>query len=636
MMQNLRAATNTWAGRIFGALLMGLIVLSFVFFGIRDMLAGATTSNTLATIGTGTISLDAYRAAYERQLDQAGQRFKRKVTNDEARAAGLDTQLLNQMVDDTVFDQRVRRLGLAVPAEAVRSYIESAPPFKDAAGKFSQARYAEQLRESNLNAAGFEAEQRKTMLRRQLSEALAGDLAAPRVLLDAFNKVRAETRSIDTILLPDSAAGAVEKPSDDILAKYFAARAQNYKAPQYRKLTVLAVSPDALAKPDSVADADARKRYDDVKAQRYTIAEKRDVQQIPFPNEEEAKAAAEKIKGGASFESIAAERNLTGKDIDLGTVAKNGLAGAIGAAAFELAEGATSDPVKNLIGYSLVRAARITPAQVTPFESVAADLKKDIAAVSAKKTAQELHDKIEDARSGGKTLAEAARAAGLEVRAIDAIDAAGLDKAGAPVAGLPDAAALLRAAFASDVGVDNDTVATRGGGTIWFEVAGVEPARPRTLDEMRASVELAWTAEETARRLSDKAAELVKKLNAGETMAAIAEAEGKLEIKNVNDARRTGSTGLPPGVVAQAFAVPAGASGSGSAPGGRMIFTVLDAAVPPLDAASPENKALESQLRDALAEDIVAQYTGQARTEAGVKINTGLLRQVTGGESGGQ
>ena len=178
MMQNLRAATNTWAGRIFGALLMGLIVLSFAFFGVRDMLAGATTSNTLATAGTGTISLDAYRSAYERQLDQASQRIKRKVTNDEARAAGLDTQLLNQMIDDTVFDQRIRRLGLAVPAEAVRNYIENAPPFKDAAGKFSQARYSEQLRESNLNAAGFEAEQRKTMLRRQLSEALALRAAA--------------------------------------------------------------------------------------------------------------------------------------------------------------------------------------------------------------------------------------------------------------------------------------------------------------------------------------------------------------------------------------------------------------------------------------------------------------------------
>jgi len=51
---------------------------------------------------------------------------------------------------------------------------------------------------------------------------------------------------------------------------------------------------------------------------------------------------------------------------------------------------------------------------------------------------------------------------------IDSVDDAGHDKNGKNIDELAINLDLLKAAFASDVGVDNDTVATRDGGYVWF------------------------------------------------------------------------------------------------------------------------------------------------------------------------
>ena len=77
---------------------------------------------------------------------------------------------------------------------------------------------------------------------------------------------------------------------------------------------------------------------------------------------------------------------------------------------------------------------------------------------------QALHDKIEDLRVSGKTLVEAAKAVGLTARSIAAVDAKGDDPSGAPV-DLPDKAELLRAAFASDVGLDEAPLPTKEAGS---------------------------------------------------------------------------------------------------------------------------------------------------------------------------
>ncbi len=106
--------------------------------------------------------------------------------------------------------------------------------------------------------------------------------------------------------------------------------------------------------------------------------------------------------------------------------------------------------------------------------------------------------------------------------AIDAIDEAGRDRTGKEIAGLPGGSDLVKAIFASDVGVDNDTVATRDGGHVWFEVAKIEQARQEGFEEVKGVVESAMRADGAQKALTAKANEIVEKLRAGKPLDDLA------------------------------------------------------------------------------------------------------------------
>ncbi len=329
--------------------------------------------------------------------------------------------------------------------------------------------------------------------------------------------------------------------SQEQLQSFVNERKAGFRAPEYRAINMLAVTPATIAKPDEVSDADARTLYERVKDQRFGTPEKRAVQQIVFANEADADATAAKIKAGATFDDTAKGSYLAGKFVDLGDTTRAGIFDkATADAAFTVPEGGVSDVVKGQFGPVILHVTKISPSSVKPFEEVAADLKKEIATDRAAEEALSIHDKIEDARTAGKTLTEAAKAAGLGVRAIPAVDSQGLDKnGGGAIADLVDKDALLRAVFASDIGVDDPPVSTRDRGFIWFEVTKIEPAHERSLDEVKDQVARQWRDDEVAKALTAKAGDMAQKLDGGATLASLAEPD-KLEVKSAADIRRRG------------------------------------------------------------------------------------------------
>ncbi len=340
-----------------------------------------------------------------------------------------------------------------------------------------------------------------------------------------------------------------------------------------------------------------------------------------------------RIKAGTAFDDIVKERKLDEPSVDLGTVTKDQIFDhAVADAAFGLPVNATSDPVKGSFGSVLVHVTAVQPANLKPFAEVEPALKSEIATGRAEADAKALHDRIEDARTSGKTLAEAAGAVGLEARTIDAIDAAGLDKAGAPVTGLVDEKDLLKAAFSSDVGVDNDTISTADGGTVWFEVAAIEPARQRTLAEAKPEIEAAWREEETAKRIDAKAADLVKAIDSGQqTLEQVAQSLGNLAVIHTGDAKRAGTTGLDGSALAKIFDVRVGAAGSAPAgPASRTLFKVLDSTVPPLDTETPETKKTEERYRVSLQDSMINAYLGKLGSRLGTKVNQEALKASAG------
>lgn len=632
MLQGFRKIGQSFVGRTVITVMFGLLIVSFAIWGIGDIFR-ATPQGAVAKVGSTQITAEAVRSAYQNEVQRLSRQVRQTITPERARLLGIDAQVLSRLVTEAVLDEKAKDLNLAVSDQLVARSIMEEPSFKGPSGQFDRAQFDDLLRNNGLTEAAFVRDQRSTVTRVQLAEALTGALPVPFAAREALHRYGAERRSAAYMVLGPAAAGDIPAPTEDELKTFFEDRKASFRAPDYRALGVLALEAPSLAKPDQVSDADARTRYDEVKGSRFGTPEKRTIQQIPFPDQPAAEAAFARIKDGTAFETIAAERNVDPKTLELGTYARSEMFDKAAAdAAFALPEGGVSGPVQSRFGPVLLRVTKVEPERVKPFEEVKAEIQGEIALERARKEIDAVHDAIEDARASARPLADIAREKGLPLVAIPAADRAGRDKAGQPIAAFPDRDAVLAAAFASDVGVDNEPLRLRNGGYVWFEVTGIEPSRDKTLAEVREEVARQWQADEVARRLAEKARGAVERLDKGETVEALA-GEFGVPAKTADEiARAAPKDDLGAEVATRIFATPVGKAGSAASGDGRAVFKVTGAAVPPLVTSTEAAQRLEERLRVALSDDILSQYIAQAQQEIGVVVNQDAFRRAIGGE----
>lgn len=630
MLEGLRVASQNWIGRTIMAVVMGVIVVSFAIWGVGDVFRGFT-SQRLARVGAGEVTVDQFRSAFQNDLRRIQQRMRRAVTAEEAHKAGMDLQILERLITDVALDQKARQLGLAASDETVQRTIAKEKAFQTD-GKFDAEKFKAIARDAGFTERSFVADQKAAYLRKALTDIVIAGVEPPKLMVEAIHRFRNEARAVDYFILPTAAVGAGAAPSDEELKKYFDEREQTFRAKETRKLTVLEVSPATVAKPADVSDADARKLYEDVKFKRFGVPEKREVRQIVFKTEKEAEDAIARLKGGMDVDALAAELKRNPKDVDLGLVEQRDFGDAkVGAAVFALPQPGVAEPVSTAFGTVVSVVKKISPAVVTKtYEQVAGQLKADLAQQKAAPEVRRLQEALEDQRASGKPLAEAAQAVGLQTRVIEGVDDAGNGKDGKPVE-VPAGADLLKAAFASDVGVDNETVGTRDGGYVWFEVNAIEPARQKTFEEVKGAVADAMRAENAQKALGAKAEELVGKIKAGQPLDAVAKQAGA-EVKRATDVKRAQRPDFAINTIVQFFEVAPGGAGSVAVDDGRLIFHVKDAQTPAFDPTSIESKTIAEQLKPALQNDLLEQYVGGLEKALNVEINEKALKAATGVE----
>jgi peptidyl-prolyl cis-trans isomerase D len=395
------------------------------------------------------------------------------------------------------------------------------------------------------------------------------------------------------------------------------------------------MSPEEIAKWTTVSDEDAKKAYEQQK-DKLSTPEKRQIWQIIFPNVADAQAARTKIDSGASFDDIAKERGLAASDVDLGLISKAEIIDpAIANAAFALKTNEISQPIQGKFGVALVRVGNIDPGNQPTYESVAAQLKHDIAVDRARAQVNDLHNKMEDERGGGASVVEAAKKVGLTAVTIDAVDRSGRTPDGKQVGGIPPGVDLIAQAFASDVGVDNEALQFGNNGFVWFDVLGITPSRDRTLDEVKSQVEARWRDDQITSRLMAKATDMVTKLGQGGKLADEATGLG-LKVESASAFKRNATvTGLPAAVVAAAFRTAKDAAGQSPGAGNDtwVVFRVTDIKDPAVDLASDDMKQLKETLQRSQSDEDVGQYIAKVETEIGTSINQAAVAQVTGASS---
>ena len=173
---------------------------------------------------------------------------------------------------------------------------------------------------------------------------------------------------------------------------------------------------------------------------------------------------------------------------------------------------------------------------------------------------------------------------------------------------------MVRAAFCTEVGVDNDPL-DADGGYIWYNVAGVTPSRDRTLDEVKDRSRRAGATTRSPSRLKAKSAELLDKLKAGTPFDAIASADG-LKVETADKLTRGKPRGrrvrLRSSTRCFSTAKDAFGSAEGDKPNEWVVFRVTDVTTPKLDANSPDAKRIADVVKRQESDDISEQYMALA------------------------
>ncbi|PWJ85665.1 peptidyl-prolyl cis-trans isomerase D [Pseudaminobacter salicylatoxidans] len=627
MLDSLRKASGTWVAK----LLLLMLVVSFAVWGISgNLVDGNGGGNNVLTVGGTDVTINDYRLAYDRQANLMSQQFGQRLTREQMKAFGLENQVLAQLVAGALLDEQARKMGLGLSKDRLAALTAEDPAFQGPDGRFNRQQFDYVLRQLNMRPDDYFASRSQVAIRQQIVEALSDGLKTPDTFLRAFALYRGEDRTVDYLVLPKSLVEPISAPSNDVLSAWFEEHKKEYAAPEYRKLSYVKLEPEDIIEDSSVSDEQVREEYEKEKA-RYTTPEERTIQQIVFKSADTANAALDSIRGGATFDKIAAAEGKSDSDILLGTLSKDKIPDkAIADAAFSLAVNEVSPVVQGQFGPVLLRVTEIKPEAVKPLDQVSGEIRKQLALADAVRRLMDVHDAFEDARVNGDSMADAAAKTHLKLVTIDAIDNAAQRPDGSTVETLPQSRQLLQAAFQADVGVDNPPVTVGSSGYVFYEVEDITPARDRTLDEVREKVVADWTKAEAEKRLAAKGEELSKRLKDGTTLETIAtelslEKQTKRGLKREADDGDFGRAG-----VAATFSVSENGVGVFPSPTGdaEILFKVAEVFEPAGADANSVPEDVRRQFAAGIGEDLLDELVARLQTEYPVQVNQNAINQA--------
>jgi peptidyl-prolyl cis-trans isomerase D len=300
-------------------------------------------------------------------------------------------------------------------------------------------------------------------------------------------------------------------------------------------------------------------------------------------------------------------------------------------AAFSLAPGSVSAPVKSPFGWHVLRVTGVEPGQSRPLEAVRDELRAALAQERAADLAFERANQVEDALAGGATLEEAAKRFGLgyaTVRTDASGNAPDGERVELPV--IEDAREpLLRAVFEAEPGAAPRLKETEAG-FVAVELRETAPPALRPFEAVEAEVRQAFLADARRRLQEERAAALLAATRAGKSLAEAAREAGlgSREVGAITRAQREDAPGggaVPPELLAPLFELKPGEATMVPTRDGFAVAQLLEVTEPDPDANPDALARVRDEAARAIAADLEAQYVVALRARADVRINPRLM-----------
>ena len=526
-----------------------LISIPFALWGIHQYVT-PDASVAVATVDDTEIGYYDFQRRYARQRQQIQSVLGAQLLGPDQERR-LRREVLDGMIDSQVVISSGMNAGMRVGDEQLARTIQTQEVFR-AGNDFSQDAYESWLRSQGYSPGGFEEELRRSLIEQQIALGVSGsDFMSTSELRDSV-RMRLQKRTFSLLTIPASDFAGAE-PAESEIAAHFEQHRDAYMAPERLRLRYLEISMDEIAAGIKADDDELRALFE-AERESFVTPEKREVSHILISVPADADSTAEeeararlavlrsRIEVGESFEDLARESSDDPGSAtaggSLGFIERGVMVPPFEEAAFALAPGEMSEPVRSSYGWHLIRVTSVHESRAATFEEVRDQVLAQYRTREAERIYVEQAETLANVTyEHPESLEAGAQELGLPIRETGPVTRTG--ESDDPVASQP---AVVAAAFAADVleeGNNSEPIEFESGRMVVVRAFDHEPPRALALGEARAQVIGTLQAEARRSAVTERGRDVLAELRGGRDADAVA-ADTGLEWSRFEDVGRAG------------------------------------------------------------------------------------------------
>ena len=641
MLKQMREGAKSTVLKLF---LFGLLLLAMSGLALMDVqgiFRSGVSNDTISSFGRvkghGILAwiLDSVPSNISAQsfdrIVQSALRQQRMKQSDAYRG-GLPRQVLKQELDSRMFAMEAADAGLQVDdvlaaaqvKEMIAPLVEQGMTKEEALGRMEQL--------ENTNEGGLVGMVKTQIATDQLIKIIGSGVFAPQQMVSDALKFRDEYRRGEYFRLTAENAGTLKPPTDAELKSYYDTIASEYALPEYRTLSVIVLDKKALGDAVKISE-DRLKQYYDQNIADYKTPENRVIAQVVAPDEATAKliyAAALKSK------DLQAASKDKGSYLKPATFSLADISPALSKAAFSGKAGEILPPVQSSLGWHIIYIEKVIPGVAKPFDSVKADIEKDLSQDKVAEALYQRANKIDDEIGGGKSLSEVAKENNIAETVLEKIDAHGVGANGEKENGgkkengtLPLFDKLVATGFTLKKGAASPLIETPDGAFAIVGARDIFPSEQQSFDKLRANILTRWTMDHQLKALGEEAAKIMDRLKQGESLSTIA-AQFKQPVQTTAMIQRGANPlkeKLESNLIAALFSLDKpGQATTVTSDNSVTIIRLADRKIQiPAETAKKDNDEMTAVLDRALKQDLLEQFRTSLIAKYDVQINDKLL-----------
>ncbi len=632
MLAIFRRSLNTWPARI----LFVLLIAAFGAWGIGNVLPDILGSDhSAARVGGAAISPQDVQTAFRQELQQTAQQLGGADQVTPQMRMMVAEQAAARLVAQTAIDQMANRMGLVAPNADVQREAFAMPAFQDASHHFSRTQFDQLLHANGLSETEFLHLMQAQIIRNQLLDSVRASVTAPGVMVKAVYAYENQTRTAQLVQLPFAAATPPSPPAAEVLQRWYKNHPKEFSAPEYRRITLVVLSPDVLARDVKVPEADIKAAYQRMVENAPQTAEKRSVDVVIAKTQAAAQAIAKQWTGGADWAAV--QKAASAADataLELPNITASDLpSAALAQAVFKAPANTVTGPISNgAAGWAVLDVTAVTPGGAAEtYAQAAPKLRDAIARQRAVALVNQRVNALQDALAGRTPLERLPGDLGLAALK-GSIDESGMTEQGQP-APIPGTSAVRQAVVtqAFKQGVHQPASLINGPDNTYFAltVDGITPATIKPYDAVQQQVLASWTQAQVQREQEIAATHMLEAMKGGRTLQGVADPLG-LQVTTTPPLTRDGQppAGVPQNLIGPLFGLKQGESTMIETPDGFVVAQLSGIDTPKPGSDPVGYQQLRASLASSLADDMQAVFAGVVTARANPRINQAVIQQI--------